>query len=318
MYIFYFIIFISCIELIYITFTLLKHLLKHKYDVKEKCFMAIAIPIFKIYFKLEYFFKYNNKTNITLYVLIPLITFLLFSFVYINIDNFKLVFNLDEEMKKNIFANVLTMIFEITVIYFLLKKINEKSFISTSKELFNLLYEDLIGTIAFLENSTPKKAIHQLIKKRHLKNHIKSLKDYTSFLYLSSFYSFDKGSSLSKDILEYLIIRHELLNNLQSCVYHPIHIRTCKIEKILNSTVKLICDIDSKYKFGTHDTIQNRNTKSDIFLVFNYKEIAHNFHLTAKILDKKSHIKINGFNVIPDIIKKHSDITNYDEHAKML
>jgi hypothetical protein len=34
--------------------------------------------------------------------------------------------------------------------------------------------------------------------------------------------------------------------------------------------------------------------------------------------NQASHYKINGFNVLPDIIKKNSNIINYDEHAKML
>lgn len=319
MYIFYFIIFICCIELIYITFSLLRHLLKNQYNIKEKYFMEMAFFFFSIYFRCIDFFKHNHKTNIILYIFVPLIALLILSFVYINIDNFKLFFTLDDEMRKNIFANVLTMVFEITVIYFLLKKLNEKSSISTSKEFFYQLYEDLLSIIVFLDkHATPKRAIHQFIKKRHLKKRIKSEKDYTSFLYLSSFYCFDRGSSLSKDIQEYLIIREKLLNTLQSCIYRPKNAKISEIEKKLNLAVKLIREIDSKYKFGTHDAAYNRNTLSDTLLIFDYKKIAHDFHRTAKILDKASHYKINGFNVLPDIIKKNSNIINYDEHAKML
>lgn len=319
MYIFYSIIFICCIELIYITLTLLRHLFKNQYYVKKKYFIAVAFFFSSTYFRCIEFFKNNHKTNITLYIYIPLIALLLLSFVYINIDNFKLVFTLDEEMRKNIFANVLTMLFEITVIYFLLKKLNERSSISTSKEFFYQLYEDLLFIITFLDkHATPKRAIHQFIKKRHLKKMIKSKKDYQSFLYLSSFYCFDRGSSLSKDVQEYLIIREKLLNTLQSCIYRHENVEISEIEKKLNLAVKLIREIDSKYKFGTYDAAYNRNTLSDTLLIFDYKKIAHDFHRTAKILDKASHYKINGFNVLPDIIKKNSNIINYDEHAKML
>jgi hypothetical protein len=314
MYIFYFIIFICCIELIYITSSLVKYILKNKKDIKKEMndifMMLISIPILRTWYLYQYFITHNHKTNILLYIFIPFITFLLLSFIYINIDNFILVFTLDNEMRKNLFANIFTMIFEITAIYFLLKKLNENSSISSSKELFYFLYNDLKSINSFFSELGYCKDMNQLILKKEIKKFLELKRNYSNFLCIYTIYSVDKGHKFTKDIFNYLLKREELLNMTyilifqNSDLYNVKEYDIEKISDIIFSPTQSLCIIDDKYKLGVIGII---DTLTDDLLYNDFIDIAsHLKQISSKLNRKRNHKIKNPINI------------NFEEHAKMI